>query len=121
MLAPHHRLTRRSDFTRTLKFGVRANRRHFVAYVDRPEYAPGQVLVGGPRFGLIVGKSVGNAVTRHAVSRKLRAAAAGNTSIDPQTMVVLRALPAAAQASSTILAAELAGVLSRDPVDRASR
>lgn len=121
MLAPHHRLTRRSDFTRTLKFGVRANRRHFVAYVNRPEYVPGEVLIGGPRFGLIVGKSVGNAVTRHSVSRKLRAAAAGYTSIEPETMVVLRALPAAAEASSTTLAAELAGVLSADPGDRASR
>ena len=52
-----------------MRKGVRAGSRTLMVHV----YArPDQVIQGGPRFGLVVSKQVGNAVTRHAVSRKLR-------------------------------------------------
>lgn len=62
-------------------------------------------LMGGPRFGLVVSKAVGNAVTRHAVSRKLRhVVAAGVDTLPRELDVVVRALPAAASATSAELA-----------------
>lgn len=63
------------------------------------------VLNGGPRFGLIVSKQVGNATVRHAVARKLRVVV--HRSVDTlmrEDDVVVRALPAAASATSAELA-----------------
>ena len=55
----------------------------------------------GPRFGLIVSTSVGNAVVRHRVARQLRHIAGTFTGgLHPDTDVVLRALPGAANATS---------------------
>ncbi|MCP2193828.1 ribonuclease P protein component [Williamsia deligens] len=70
----------------------------------------------GSRYGLIVSKSVGDAVTRHAVARRLRVAAAGaevSASDDPDRseLVVIRALPGAADRSSTELTDELTSAL----------
>lgn len=59
------------------------------------------VRVGGPRFGLIVSKAVGNAVIRHRVARRLRHMCAQVVDeLPPGTDVVIRALPGAATASS---------------------
>ncbi|HEY9313600.1 MAG TPA: ribonuclease P protein component [Williamsia sp.] len=113
MLAPPHRITRRSDFTRTLKNGVRVGRRDVVAHVFRPSH-PDLVTTGGPRIGLIVGKSVGNSVTRHAVSRRLRAASQLLLAdCDPSTMVVVRALPGSATCSEPELEQQLVGAVSK--------
>ncbi len=68
---------------------------------------------GSPaRFGFVVPKTVGGAVRRNAVKRRLRALcaeriAAGSAGID----VVVRALPASAGASSELLRADLAAQL----------
>ena len=72
------------------------------------------VRSGGPRFGLIVSKAVGNAVVRHRVARRLRhmcADAAGElpTAVD----VVIRALPGAATADSAELDRQLRSALRR--------
>lgn len=63
--------------------------------------------VGGPRIGLVVSKAVGNAVTRHTVSRRLRHTAGRivrdadmQATLRPEMSVVLRALPASATATS---------------------
>lgn len=60
--------------------------------------------VGRPRFGLIVSKAVGPAVTRHRVARRLRHICA---EILPDVAgtadVVIRALPGAAELSSADL------------------
>lgn len=76
------------------------------------------VTVGGPRVGLVVSKAVGNAVTRHAVSRRLRHVA--RTVIDDPAVglgathtVVLRALPASAGASSEELERDVRHALRR--------
>jgi ribonuclease P protein component len=70
----------------------------------------------GARYGLIVSKSVGDAVTRHAVARRLRVAAAaadssGGLGPDTSGVVVIRALPGSAHRSSTELSDELAAAL----------
>lgn len=66
------------------------------------------VRVGGPRFGLIVSKAVGNAVVRHRVARRLRHICASLAAELPDGAdVVLRALPGAADASSDELRRQL--------------
>lgn len=81
--------------------GSRAGSRTLVVHLRaRTETA----ISGGPRFGLVVSKQVGNAVTRHAVSRKLRAIARTHAETLPREFdVVIRALPAAATATSAEL------------------
>jgi ribonuclease P protein component len=56
------------------------------------------------RFGFIVSKAVGNAVTRNRVRRRLKAASFELLeTIAPGTDIVLRALPGSAQAGWTTL------------------
>lgn len=65
-------------------------------------------LPGGPRVGFVVSKAVGPAVTRNLVKRRLRHLARERiTDLPPEGMLVVRALPAAAEASYRELAAEL--------------
>ncbi|AKE42292.1 Ribonuclease P protein component [Corynebacterium kutscheri] len=60
---------------------------------------------GGPRAGLVVSKAVGNAVTRHQVSRRLRHIFMQLIDdIPADAQLVIRALPAAATASYEELA-----------------
>ncbi|MDK8511290.1 ribonuclease P protein component [Corynebacterium bovis] len=88
--------------------GANPGSAHPGAARDAGDTAPRCVVTtGGPRWGLIVSKAVGNAVTRHAVSRKLRHIAAevlrspdGDRRLTAETTVVLRALPASATADS---------------------
>ncbi len=76
------------------------------------DLAPGDAVAGGPRMGLIVSKAVGNAVVRHAVSRRLRHAwRAADPGLPAQTNVVLRALPGAATASTAELTRQLTRAL----------
>ena len=64
------------------------------AHVDSSEFR-----VGGPRFGLVVSKAVGNSVIRHRVSRRLRHIAGELAhELSPDLMVVIRAKPASATA-----------------------
>lgn len=61
-----------------------------------------------PRFGLIVSKAVGNAVARHATSRKLRHAIIELLPQFPDNAdVVIRALPPSAKASLDELIADI--------------
>ena len=62
----------------------------------------------GPRIGLVIAKSVGNAVQRHRVARKLRhVAKAVLAELDPSERVVIRALPGSSDAISARLEQEL--------------
>ena len=59
--------------------------------------------LGGPRFGLVVSKAVGNAVVRHRMSRRLRHLAGhaiSSGSVRKECDYVLRALPAIADATT---------------------
>jgi ribonuclease P protein component len=72
------------------------------------------VRPASPRVGLVVGRAVGNSVVRHRVSRRLRAAAAGELHrLPPSADLVLRARPEAAAADFGTLRADLAAGLDR--------
>ena len=74
------------------------------------------VIQGGPRFGLVVSKQVGNAVTRHAVSRKMRNVVLQRELVEKlgrSCDVVIRALPPAAAATSDELARDLEKALDK--------
>ncbi len=82
----------------------------FVHTVD-PAVEPTEdvlVRVGGPRFGLIVSKAVGNAVIRHRVARRLRHICAElSAEIPVEADIVIRALPGAATADPVELLRQL--------------
>lgn len=116
MLARHQRISRSSDFTRALRRGVRVRRADIQVHAVRVD-GPDVVAVDrGARYGLIVSKSVGDAVTRHAVARRLRAAAAaadagGGLGTDASGLVVIRALPSSTHRSGSELTTELTAAL----------
>ena len=72
------------------------------------------ILPTPARIGLIVGKTVGSAVVRTRVKRRLRAVASARVrTLPPGALLVLRASPAAADATSADLAADLDRALAR--------
>ncbi|MFD3428725.1 ribonuclease P protein component [Nocardia fluminea] len=113
MLPEPYRLHHRAEFSRTVRRGQRIGRRDLVVHALTHAYddvADGDSLVrvGGPRFGLIVSKAVGNAVVRHRVARRLRHMCAQVVDELPVgTDVVIRALPGAATADSVELLRQL--------------
>ncbi|MHA2790217.1 ribonuclease P protein component [Corynebacterium sp. S7] len=98
MLPKAHKLESSAQFRQTMKTGTRAGSRTLVVYQSA---RTDQVISGGPRFGLIVSKAVGNAVVRHRTSRRLRhICLAATETLDHNVDVVIRALPAAGDATS---------------------
>ena len=72
------------------------------------------------RAGFVVGKSVGNSVVRHRVTRRLRAVVRAELGRLPDRAdLVVRARPEAADADSTVLQRDLASALDRLLGDRA--
>ena len=66
------------------------------------------------KVGLVVSRKVGDAVARNRVSRRLRALCAARLAgWEPGDLVVVRALPAAAGASSRTLGRDLDRALHR--------
>ena len=108
MPAKRHRVTRGDDYRRVVRSGRRVGGAFCITHaVLRAPEEPA-------RFGFIVSKAVGNAVTRNLVRRRLKGIveariAAGLSGVD----VVFRALPAAATAEFADLAAEVDRSLSR--------
>ena len=98
MLSPAHRLRTKADFACALRTGRRVPGRLVVLHLaltgaDQP-----------PRAGLAVGRSVGTSVVRHRVSRRLRHILRAHLRRLPDgSLLVVRALPSAAAASSTEL------------------
>jgi ribonuclease P protein component len=94
VLATRNRLRTATDFSTTVRSGVRNGRRNVVLYTaaiaaDEPS-----------RIGFIVSKGVGNAVVRNLVKRRLReAGAASLREYGTGFAIVVRALPASASAS----------------------
>lgn len=106
-------MVRADDYRNTVRRGRKYGAAHIVSYVvQRDDTDP-------VRFGFIVSKAVGNAVVRNRVRRRLKAAsyeALGRT--HPGTDLVIRALPASADASWTTLRSEIFGVIDRVEVNR---
>ena len=110
MLPAQYRMTRSTEFGATVKHGVRAAQPDIVVHARREA----QTDAAGPRIGLVVAKSVGNAVQRHRVSRRLRhVAKAVLVDLDPGERVVIRALPSSRHAISARLEQQLRTGLAR--------
>ena len=109
MLSSAHRLTDGASFREAVRRGRRSGTRTVVVHLASAPSADGV-----PRVGFVVSKAVGNAVTRNRVKRRLRHLAREHVSSLPGSAVlVVRALPAAAAASSAELGADLARCLRR--------
>jgi ribonuclease P protein component len=102
-------MTRSSEFDAAVKHGVRAVQPDMVIHARRGigEDNCGDDITG-PRVGLIIAKSVGSAVERHRVARRLRHVV--RTLLDDlgrSEQVVIRALPSSRQAPSARLEPQL--------------
>jgi ribonuclease P protein component len=94
-LARANRIVRGDDYRSAVRRGRRSATAHAVVSVVRRL----DDVSGPTRFGFIVAKTVGNAVTRNTVRRRLKAIAHDLLPDAPVGYdVVVRALPAAAQA-----------------------
>jgi ribonuclease P protein component len=86
-----------------------------------PATSPG-TPPSGARAGFVVGKTVGNSVVRHRVTRRLRAVVGSELHRLPATAdLVVRARPEAAAASSDQLHRDLTAGLDRLLPERAVR
>jgi ribonuclease P protein component len=125
------RLRRREDFALAVRRGRRAGSRTLVVHLLLPDPAAGAPRPTGTdavptastpqgptcasaRVGLVVSRAVGSAVVRNRVKRRLRALATARLGqLPPGALLVVRANPAAAAASSQLLGSELDRGLSR--------
>lgn len=108
MLPRQHKFTSPVQFDRTIKRGQRAGSRTLVVHLWEAPAEVESALMGGPRFGLIISKAVGNAVVRHRVARRLRHVCATLAPDLPANHhLVIRALPRSAAASSADLEQDL--------------
>ncbi|WP_083984478.1 ribonuclease P protein component [Corynebacterium epidermidicanis] len=102
------------EFRNTIKRGRRAGTATVVVHLSDTAGTSALVRFGGPHFGLIVSKAVGNSVVRHRTYRRLRhicIAEAGN--LPTSANVVIRALPSAGTATSEELSADVRHALER--------
>lgn len=98
-------MRRSADFARTVRDGARAGRRSLVVHLARG-------ADGGPVVGFVVPRSVGGAVTRNRVKRRLRVLVRAQlASFGPDESLVVRALPAAAGSTFELLGSDLEGAV----------
>lgn len=124
MLPAANRLRSADDFRRTVRRGTRAGGALLVVHLtergEEPLTVPGRsgptrgAVASGPRIGFVVARSVGPAVTRNRVKRRLRHLLRERLdSLPGFGVLVVRAQPAAARASYADLGAELDRLLER--------
>jgi ribonuclease P protein component len=112
VLPAPNRLRRRPDFAAVVRNGRRVGRARLVVHLEISEDAG--LRAGQPRAGFVVGRTVGDAVTRNRVKRRLRHVVRDRLADLPSgARLVVRALPAAAAASSAQLAGDLDSALAR--------
>lgn len=108
MLPRANRVTRPGDFRSAMRRGRRVATPWGVIHIAPSDSSE-------PRFGFVVSKSVGPAVTRNLVKRRLRAASQELLPVvGAGTDVVIRALPGSDAVSWATLHSELAAVVARD-------
>lgn len=101
MLARENRLTSAADFKAAMKTGRKQSAEHLVIYIKRVDTSV------PARFGFLVSKLVGNAVRRNLVKRRLREIARTQLESCEGRLVVIRALPGAAELSFSELSHEV--------------
>ena len=105
MLPASQRLRHRSDFRAAIRGATSGTKLVVVHVVIRSTDPATADLINGPRVGVVCSKSVGNSVVRHTVARHLRHVAKEVVDDLPRSVdVVIRARPAAADASHRALA-----------------
>jgi ribonuclease P protein component len=108
MLAKTNRVVTAGDYKATVRKGRRRTAATVVLYIRRRDDA------GAVRFGFIVAKTVGNAVVRNLVRRRLKSVASDHLhSVPPGSDVVIRALPAASQVPWSTLRDQVADALTK--------
>jgi ribonuclease P protein component len=106
------RLTRPQEFTAALRGGRRAGRPLVVVHLRQATDGPEPL--GPARVGFVTNKAVGPAVVRNQVRRRLRHVVRERLAALPAgSLVVVRALPASATASSAALAVDVDKALAR--------
>lgn len=89
MLPKNARMTTSADFARATKSGTRVTTENFVGYL----YISPVTNHDLPKCGLIINKSVGGSVARHALARKVRHSVSPNLAKLPTgSLLVIRAL-----------------------------
>jgi ribonuclease P protein component len=110
LLARENRLKSADDFRSTMKMGRKVSSDNLVIYLKRDEASPQS------RFGFVVAKTVGNAVVRNSVKRRMRAIAREVIPKLNETgyrfAVVVRALPGSATTDWNKLQQELSDAIS---------
>jgi ribonuclease P protein component len=105
-------MRRSDDFARTIRRGQRAGRGSLVAHYLAPATPP--VTPSAPLVGFVVGRAVGGSVGRHRVARQLRHLVRSRLDRLPAgSLLVIRALPAAAGLDSASLGVDLDSALGR--------
>ena len=117
MLPAAARLTRRDDFATGVQRGRRAARGSVVVHLAHAGSTDTSLPVSatpGHKVGFVVGRTVGGSVVRHGVQRRLRHLMRSRlASLPAGSLVVVRALPSSAGASSAALGDDLDGALRR--------
>ena len=116
VLPSGNRLRRSQDFKTAVRRGYRVGRRSLVVYLyaDHDSGPPGDEGKPLTRAGFIVGKTVGSAVKRQLVRRRLRELVRHRLDQLPQgSLLVVRVQPGAAMTSFTALADDLDQALCR--------
>lgn len=114
MLPAPHRMRLREDFARTMRRGRRAGRPLLAVHLLLTEADPATEASPPARVGLVVSRAVGPAVTRTRVKRRLRHLLADRVSLLPAgSLLVVRANPPAATATSAELGSDLDRCLDR--------
>ncbi|WP_209559435.1 ribonuclease P protein component [Frigoribacterium sp. PvP032] len=107
MLARANRIVRADDYRNTVRRGRKSGTAHSVVYVRRRD----DDLV---RFGFIVAKTVGNAVARNTVRRRLKHVCHDILpTVPPGTDVVVRALPGSLDVPWSTLLRDISGVVDK--------